>query len=80
MPATTTTCSPPHPASASAYRWDADGDGHPDKQDFGGDTTLKLHVEPGKAATVNLEVKNSFGLVRIKSFRVARPQEPTSSL
>jgi NADH-quinone oxidoreductase subunit L len=68
------------PGVGYVYRWDADGDGKPDKQDFAGDTTLKVHVEPGKSATVGLEVKNAFGLVRTKTIRVARPQEPTSSL
>jgi NADH-quinone oxidoreductase subunit L len=68
------------PGVGYAYRWDANGDGTPDKQDFGGDTTIKLHLEPGKSQTVMLEVKNSFGLVRRKSFHLARPQEPTSSL
>ena len=68
------------PGVGYAYRWDADGDGKPEKNDFGGDVTLKLHVEPGKTQTVNLEVRNSFGLVRTKSIQVARPQEPTSSL
>jgi len=29
---------------------------------------------------VNLEVRNSFGLVRTKTIHVARPEEPTSSL
>jgi NADH-quinone oxidoreductase subunit L len=68
------------PGAGYAYRWDADGDGKPDKQDFSGDTTLKLHVEPGKTALVDLEVKNSFGLVRHKKITVARPQAPTTSL
>jgi NADH-quinone oxidoreductase subunit L len=67
------------PGVGYAYRWDADGDGKPEK-DFGSDATLKLHVEAGKSQTVNLEVRNSFGLVRAKSIHVARPQEPTSSL
>jgi NADH-quinone oxidoreductase subunit L len=68
------------PGVGYAYRWDADGDGKPDKPEFAGDTTLKLHVEAGKSATVNLEVRNAFGLVRTKTIRVARPAEPTSSL
>ena len=68
------------PGVGYAYRWDADGDGKPEKQDFGGDTTLKLHLEPGKSQNVNLEVRNSFGLVRTKTIHLARPQEPTSSL
>jgi NADH-quinone oxidoreductase subunit L len=68
------------PGVGYAYRWDADGDGRPEKPNFDEDATLKLHVEPGKAQTVLLEVRNSFGLIRTKSIQVARPQEPTSSL
>ena len=68
------------PGVGYAYRWDADGDGKPDKPDFGGEPTLRVHLDPGKTATVNLEVKNAFGLVRTKTIHVARPQEPTSSL
>jgi NADH-quinone oxidoreductase subunit L len=68
------------PGVGYAYRWDSDGDGRPDKQDFGDDTTLKLHVEPGKSVRVNLEVKNAFGMVRTKTLQVARPQPQTSSL
>ena len=68
------------PGVGYAFRWDADGDGKPEKPDFGQDTTLKLHVLAGKSQTVNLEVRNSLGLVRTRSIHVARPQEPTSSL
>ena len=78
--ATTTTSSRRRPGVGYAYRWDADGDGKPDKPDFGADATLKLHVAPGKSQDVSLEVKNSFGLVRTKTIHVARPLEPTSSL
>jgi NADH-quinone oxidoreductase subunit L len=71
------------PGVGYSYRWDSDGDGRPDKPDFGPSPTLKLHVEPGKTAMVTLEVKNAFGLVRSRSIPVARPQTqlaPTSSL
>jgi NADH-quinone oxidoreductase subunit L len=68
------------PGVGYTYRWDADGDGKPEKQDFGVDPTLKVHVEPGKSHEVNLEVKNAFGSVRTKTIHLARPQEPTSSL
>jgi NADH-quinone oxidoreductase subunit L len=68
------------PGVGYGYRWDADGDGKPEKADFGSDSTLKLHVEPGKAMTVNLEVKNAFGRVGTKSIKVARPAAPLSSL
>ncbi|MDP9035630.1 MAG: NADH-quinone oxidoreductase subunit L [Myxococcota bacterium] len=68
------------PGVGYGYRWDTDGDGTPDRPDFGNDTTLKLHLEPGKSATVGLQVRNSLGLVRSKKIHVARPPEPTSSL
>ncbi len=68
------------PGVGYAYRWDADGDGKPDKADFGPDTTLKVHLEPGKSTTIGLEVKNAFGLVKSKTIKVERPQAPISSL
>jgi NADH-quinone oxidoreductase subunit L len=68
------------PGIGYAYRWDADGDGRPDKKDFDNDSTVKVKVEPGKSATVHLEVKNAFGMVRTQTIHVARPAEPTSSL
>jgi NADH-quinone oxidoreductase subunit L len=68
------------PGVGYAYRWDSDSDGKPDKADFGADTTVKLHLEPGKSQTVGLEVRNALGLVRRKNIHVAHPQEPTSSL
>jgi NADH-quinone oxidoreductase subunit L len=68
------------PGVGYAYRWDADGDGKPDKVDFGNDATVKLHVLPGKSQKVNLEVKNAFGFVGSKSINVTRPAEPTASL
>ncbi|HEY3816181.1 MAG TPA: NADH-quinone oxidoreductase subunit L [Polyangiaceae bacterium] len=68
------------PGVGYAYRWDADGDGKPDKPDFAGEPTLKVHLDPGKTATVSVEVKNAFGIVRSKTIHVARPEEPTTSL
>jgi NADH-quinone oxidoreductase subunit L len=68
------------PGVGYAYRWDADGDGKPDKPDFGPDTTLKVHLLPGKSTTINLEVRNAFGLVKTKAITVERPQAPISSL
>jgi len=63
------------PGVGYAYRWDADGDGKPDKQSFGDSTTITLHVEPGKSQTVHLEVRNAFGLVSTKTLHIARPQK-----
>ncbi len=68
------------PGVGYAYRWDANSDGKPEKADFGADSTLKLHLEPGKSQTVRLEVKNAFGFVGKKSIFVAHPPAQTSSL
>jgi NADH-quinone oxidoreductase subunit L len=68
------------PGIGYAYRWDTDGDTKAVKKDFAGDATLKVKVEPGKSATVHLEVKNAFGLVRTRTIHVTRPSEPVSSL
>jgi NADH-quinone oxidoreductase subunit L len=68
------------PGVGYGYRWDADGDGKPDRQDFAGDTKVKVHLDPGQTKMVQLEVKNAFGFVQSKNIRVARPQEATSSL
>ncbi|HEX8796855.1 MAG TPA: NADH-quinone oxidoreductase subunit L [Polyangiaceae bacterium] len=68
------------PGLGYAYRWDADGDGKPEKADFGGDATLKLHIEPGKSQNVHLEVKNTFGLVAGKTIHVERPKAPAEPL
>jgi NADH-quinone oxidoreductase subunit L len=68
------------PGVGYGYRWDSDGDGTPDKPNFGSDSTLKLHVNAGKDVTVNLEVKNAFGLVKKTSIHVARPNAPVSQL
>jgi NADH-quinone oxidoreductase subunit L len=68
------------PGVGYTYRWDSDGDGKPDKADFGPGSTVKVHVEPGVTSWVNLEVKNAFGLVRSHQIKVARPPAPTTSL
>jgi hypothetical protein len=68
------------PGVGYVYRWDSNGDGKADKPDFSDGNSLKLHVEPGKTMTVNLEVKNAFGFVRTTSIKVARPEAPLTSL
>jgi NADH-quinone oxidoreductase subunit L len=61
------------PGVGYEYRWDADGDGKPDKPDFGTQESLKVHVPAGTSALVAFEVKNAFGLVRSKKLTVTRP-------
>jgi NADH-quinone oxidoreductase subunit L len=68
------------PGVGYGYRWDGDGDGKPDTADFGVDAKLKVHLDPGKSATVHLEVRNALGLMRTKTFEVTRPPAQVSSL
>jgi|SRR5580658_10522709 NADH-quinone oxidoreductase subunit L len=68
------------PGLGYGYRWDADGDGTPDKPDFSPDATLKLHVEAGKTTTVTLEVRNAFGLVKSRVIQVAHARAPIAAL
>ena len=62
------------PGMGYSFRWDADGDGKADS-DFGTQTTVKVHVDPGKSQAVTLEVKNAFGRVGAKRFNLARPEK-----
>jgi NADH-quinone oxidoreductase subunit L len=55
------------------FRWDADGDGKPDSQDFGSVGEIEVRVEPGKSKTVVLEVRNAFGRTQRREIVVARP-------
>jgi NADH-quinone oxidoreductase subunit L len=68
------------PGVGYGYRWVTESEAKPSAATFGAEPTLKLHVEPGKASTVNLEVKNAFGRVGTKAFKVARPSAPLTSL
>ena len=45
----------------------------PTSPDFGSDSDVKVHLEPGKSQNGDLEVTNAFGLVRTKTIHVARP-------
>ncbi|WP_394849149.1 NADH-quinone oxidoreductase subunit L [Pendulispora brunnea] len=49
------------PGMGYSYRWDADGNGEPDKPEFTDQTSVKVHLDPGKELKVKLEVTNAFG-------------------
>jgi NADH-quinone oxidoreductase subunit L len=61
------------PGMGYTYQWDANGDGKPDKEGFGAETQVKLHLEPGATQTVRLGVKNAFGVQGAKEISVSRP-------
>jgi len=56
-----------------AFRWDADGDGKPDAQDFTAADQVEIRVDPGKTKTVVLEVRNAFGRIERREILVSRP-------
>jgi NADH-quinone oxidoreductase subunit L len=68
------------PGLGYSYRWDEDGDGKPDSEAFGDKTSVAFNLEPAKARTVQLEVKNAFGQIAKRSFSLARPMADKSSL
>jgi hypothetical protein len=61
------------PGMGYTYRWDADGNGKPDKDAFSDQSQVKVHLEPGTSQTVRLEVTNAFGLHGSKEISIARP-------
>ncbi len=62
------------PGLQYSYLWDANGDGKPDAQEFGGQSQVKVHLEPGGTQVVRLQVKNAFGLQASKEIVLSRPQ------
>ncbi len=58
------------------YRWDADGDGLIDDEQFSDRSKVTVQVEPGVKKTIRLEVKNAFGITRSKEIQIAGPDAP----
>lgn len=55
------------------FRWDADGDGKLDSEEFGTMNEVGVQLDPGKSKTVVLEVRNAFGRTTRREFQVTRP-------
>ena len=62
------------PGIGYEYRWDADGNGSFDSDKFGNQTSIKIHLDAGASKTVQLEVRNAFGLTRATKIIVTRPE------
>jgi NADH-quinone oxidoreductase subunit L len=62
------------PGLGYSYRWDANGDGQFDTEEFGEVPQVTLKLEEGASQEVQLQVKNAFGRVRTGSFSVSRPR------
>ena len=66
------------PGFGYAYRWDADGDGNWDTENFGEQMRVNLSVERGETKTVRLQIKNAFGRIAERSVPVTRPKADLS--
>jgi NADH-quinone oxidoreductase subunit L len=66
------------PGLGYSYRWDADGDGNFDTDQFGAFGQVTLTLEEGASRDVQLQVKNAFGRVRSGTFSVSRPKHEGS--
>jgi NADH-quinone oxidoreductase subunit L len=62
------------PGLGYSYRWDADGDGSFDTEDFGDLAEITLSLSEGVAKDVRLQVKSAFGRTRAGVFKVERPK------
>jgi NADH-quinone oxidoreductase subunit L len=67
------------PGLGYSYRWDANGDGTFDTEEFGSFPQITLKLEEGASQEVQLQVKNAFGRVRTGSFSVSRPRRDASA-
>ncbi|MEZ4225310.1 MAG: NADH-quinone oxidoreductase subunit L [Polyangiaceae bacterium] len=62
------------PGFGYAYRWDADGDGNWDTENFGEQTKVTVSVERGASKNVRFQVKNAFGRTAERTVAVSRPK------
>lgn len=62
------------PGLGYTYRWDSDGDGKPDSEEFTLESARTITVERGKSKKVVLEVKNAFERVAKREVNLDRPQ------
>jgi NADH-quinone oxidoreductase subunit L len=67
------------PGLGYSYRWDADGDGNFDTEQFGDFEQVTLSLEEGTTRDVHLQVRNAFGRVRTGTFSVTRPRHDGSA-
>jgi len=67
------------PGLGYSYRWDADGDGNFDTDQFGAFGQVTLTLEEGASREVQLQVRNAFGRVKSGSFSVSRPRHDAAA-
>ena len=58
------------------YRWDEDGDGRMDTDEFQSDRNIDFNLERGDCRTILLEIRGPFGGIDVEEFVICRPQSP----
>ncbi len=66
------------PGLGYSYRWDANGDGQWDSEDFGDKAEVKFNLDIDQSRKVRLEVKNAFGRTASTEVVLARPKPDKS--
>jgi NADH-quinone oxidoreductase subunit L len=69
------------PGLGYAYRWDLDGDGNFDSEEFGSVNAVDVTLSTAEERTVRLEVKNAFGRVAMREVALsqATPETPPAA-
>ncbi len=67
------------PGLGYSYRWDADGDGTVDSEEFGDGRTIELVVGVDEKKTVRVEVKNAFGRIAARDVVLERARKDLSA-
>ena len=67
------------PGLGYAYRWDSNGDGTFDSEDFGTTSQVTVRLDEGATQDVRLEVRNAFGRTRTSVYQVSRPRHDAST-
>jgi NADH-quinone oxidoreductase subunit L len=62
------------PGLGYSYRWDSNGDGTFDSEEFGSVSQVTLSLQEGVSQDVKLEVRNAFGRTRVGVYQVSRPK------
>jgi NADH-quinone oxidoreductase subunit L len=66
------------PGLGYRYRWDANGDGVWDSDEYADNAEVKFNLEPDASRTVRLEVKNAFGRTDWTEIVLSRPKTDRS--
>ncbi|MFZ5890078.1 MAG: NADH-quinone oxidoreductase subunit L [Myxococcota bacterium] len=66
------------PGLGYSYRWDANGDGKWDSEEFGENAEVKFNLDVAQSRTVRLEVKNAFGRTASTEVLLERPRPDKS--